>query len=94
MNEVTIRYKLHPEDDWSRGSLVMRDDYRDQIYDSGGLDEEQGEAAEAQVAQWRAAGELPFPEFAKPRQEALSGSLDYPPEGSPDAKVPAKGKAG
>ena len=46
------------------------------------------------MAQWRAAGELPFPEFAKPRQEALSGSLDYPPEGSPDAKVPAKGKAG
>jgi putative ABC transport system permease protein len=33
MNEVTIRYKLHPDDDWSRGSLVMRDDYRDQIYD-------------------------------------------------------------
>jgi putative ABC transport system permease protein len=34
MNEVTIRYKLHPDDDWSRGSLVMRDDYRDQIYDT------------------------------------------------------------
>jgi len=33
MNEVTIRYKIHPEDDWSRGSLVMRDEYRDQIYD-------------------------------------------------------------
>ena len=34
MNEVPIRYKLHPDDDWSRGSLVMRDDYRDQIYDT------------------------------------------------------------
>ncbi len=60
----------------------------------GGLDEERGQAAEAQVAQWRASGELPFPEFAKPRQEALSGTLDYPPEGSPTAKAPAKGEAG
>ncbi len=33
MNEVTIRYKIDPDDAWSRGSLVMRDDYGDQIYD-------------------------------------------------------------
>jgi len=33
MNEVTIRYKINPEDEWSRGSLVMRDEFRDQIYD-------------------------------------------------------------
>ncbi|MDJ0944945.1 MAG: mechanosensitive ion channel family protein [Kiloniellales bacterium] len=58
----------------------------------GGLDDERGRAAEAQVARWRAAGELPFPEFPKPGREALAGTLDYPPEGSPDARVPAKGK--
>ncbi len=33
-------------------------------------------------------------EVTTPRQEALSGTLDYPPEGSPQAKTPAKGKAG
>lgn len=33
MNEVTVRYKLHPEDEWSRGRLVMRNDYNDQTYD-------------------------------------------------------------
>lgn len=33
MNEVTVRYKIHPDDEWQRGSLVMRDDYDDQTYD-------------------------------------------------------------
>ncbi len=33
MNEVTVRYKINPEDEWERGSLVMRDDYDDQTYD-------------------------------------------------------------
>lgn len=32
-NEVTVRYKLHPEDEWKRASLVMRDDYDEQKYD-------------------------------------------------------------
>lgn len=32
-NEVTVRYKLHPEDEWKRGQMVMRDDYNDQKYD-------------------------------------------------------------
>jgi putative ABC transport system permease protein len=32
-NEVTVRYKLHPEDEWKRGQMVMRDDYDDQKYD-------------------------------------------------------------
>ena len=33
MNEVTVRYKLHPEDEWQRGRIVMRPDYNDQKYD-------------------------------------------------------------
>jgi putative ABC transport system permease protein len=33
MNEITVRYKINPEDEWERGRLVMRDDYDDQIYD-------------------------------------------------------------
>jgi putative ABC transport system permease protein len=32
-NEVTVRYKLHPEDKWKRGQMVMRDDYDEQKYD-------------------------------------------------------------
>jgi len=34
MNEVTVRYKLQPEDEWERGRLVMRQDYTDQKYDT------------------------------------------------------------
>jgi len=51
----------------------------------GGLDEENGRAAEAQVQAWREAGSLPFPEFAKESKEALAGTLPYPPAGSPHA---------
>jgi putative ABC transport system permease protein len=32
-NEVTVRYKLRPEDEWKRGQVVMRDDYDEQKYD-------------------------------------------------------------
>jgi putative ABC transport system permease protein len=34
MNEVTVRYKLSPEEEWKRGRVVMRPDYNDQIYDT------------------------------------------------------------
>jgi putative ABC transport system permease protein len=33
LDQVTVRYKIHPGDEWQRGSLVMRDDYKDQTYD-------------------------------------------------------------
>jgi putative ABC transport system permease protein len=33
LDQVTVRYKINPEDEWERGSLVMRDDYQDQTYD-------------------------------------------------------------
>lgn len=33
LNEVTVRYKLHSEDEWKRGSVVMRQDFDDQTYD-------------------------------------------------------------
>ncbi len=33
MNQITVRYKLNPEDEWERGQLVMRDDYAHQTYD-------------------------------------------------------------
>jgi putative ABC transport system permease protein len=33
LDQVTVRYKINPEDEWKRGSLVMRDDYKNQTYD-------------------------------------------------------------
>ncbi|MEJ2561016.1 MAG: hypothetical protein P8186_33315, partial [Anaerolineae bacterium] len=33
VNQVTARYKIHPEDDWETGIVVMRDDYEHQTYD-------------------------------------------------------------
>ena len=32
-NEVAVRYKVHPEDEWRAARLVMRKDYEDQTYD-------------------------------------------------------------
>ena len=33
VNDVTIRYKVSPDDEWKRGQLTMRDDFEDQTYD-------------------------------------------------------------
>lgn len=30
--QATIRYKLHPQDDWKQGIIEMRDDYDNQLY--------------------------------------------------------------
>ncbi|MCB0209032.1 MAG: FtsX-like permease family protein, partial [Anaerolineae bacterium] len=32
-NEVGVRYKVHPEDEWRAARLIMRKDYEDQTYD-------------------------------------------------------------
>lgn len=45
--------------------------------------------AETAVAEWRQAEELPFPDFDWSEKAELSGSLDYPPEGSNLRRVPA-----
>ena len=49
-----------------------------------GLDAERGEKAGQEVAAWRRTGRLPFPRFAAGTLERLSGTLHYPPPGSPD----------
>lgn len=33
LNQVSTRYKLHPQDEWKAAVLIMRDDYEDQTYD-------------------------------------------------------------
>jgi len=51
----------------------------------GGLDAERQEAAEAQVRAWGSAHELPFPNFTADYRRQMRNTLDYPPEGSPEA---------
>ncbi len=50
-----------------------------------GLDEERQQTAEAQVRAWCAAHELPFPYFTTEYRQRVRNTLDYPPEGSPEA---------
>jgi MscS family membrane protein len=50
-----------------------------------GLDAERQQDAEAQVRAWCSAQELPFPNFSADYRKKIRNTLDYPPEGSPDA---------
>ena len=50
-----------------------------------GVDPERSRAAEAEVEAWRSKGVLPFPEFPPEQREQLCDTLDFPPEGSPNA---------
>ena len=47
-----------------------------------GIDEEARLAAEQEVREWIAAGELPFPDMSQEQKEALAGSLHFHPQGS------------
>jgi len=51
----------------------------------GGLDGERQQAAAKQVREWAAAHALPFPDFPADYRKQIMGTLDYPPEGSPEA---------
>ena len=51
-----------------------------------GLDAERQQAAEAQVRAWCSAQELPFPTFTADYRKKTRNTLDYPPEGSPEAR--------
>lgn len=47
-----------------------------------GVSEQARRAAEQEVREWIAAGELPFPDMSEEQRAALAGTLDYPPVGS------------
>jgi len=49
-----------------------------------GLDRDRAREAEAWTQRSRETGTLPFPEFTQQRREQLAGTLEYPPQGSPD----------
>ena len=50
-----------------------------------GLDGERQQEAEARVRAWGSAHELPFPNFTAAYRQKTRNTLDYPPEGSPEA---------
>ena len=50
-----------------------------------GLDAELQKKAEAEVQTWRSKKELPFPNFSTDHRVSIRNTLDYPPEGSPEA---------
>jgi MscS family membrane protein len=50
-----------------------------------GLDAEQQQAAENQVRAWCDAHELPFPNFTADYRNKARNTLNYPPDGSPEA---------
>ena len=51
-----------------------------------GLDAERARGAEQATRALRAQGKLPFPNFTREETDALTDTLDYPPEGSPSAR--------
>jgi MscS family membrane protein len=52
----------------------------------GGLDAARARAAEEEVGRWRAEKRLHLPDVPDDVAEALAGTLDYPPKGSPGAR--------
>jgi len=52
----------------------------------GGFDDERQQAAEKQVREWAAAQTLPFPNFDEDYRKQIMDTLDYPPDGSPEAR--------
>jgi len=57
-----------------------------------GFDESKARLAEEEAAAWRKAGRSPFPDFTPEDVKKVEGTLDYPPEGSPDYRPPGLAK--
>jgi MscS family membrane protein len=51
-----------------------------------GLDREEVSRVEERVATWRDQCALPFPQFPEDLRQELRNTLDWPPDGSPDAR--------
>ncbi len=55
------------------------------ISKDSGLNFDKSRAAEAEVQLWRSKGILPFPELSTEQRDQLRNTLNFPPEGSPNA---------
>jgi len=63
------------------------------VEQSRGPDADLAKAAEAEVARWRSENRLPFPDFDEQERNKLSGTLDYPPQGSPERRQESVGSS-
>jgi MscS family membrane protein len=70
------------------GSALAFPAQRTCVETGAGPDAERARAAEARVGEWRQRGELYLPRFPETVVAELSGSVPYPPEGSPEAGPP------
>ena len=52
-----------------------------------GLDKERQSGAEEQVREWASAHALPFPDISEDDRKKITDTLDYPPQGSHDARL-------
>ncbi|MGB5811062.1 MAG: mechanosensitive ion channel domain-containing protein [Polyangiales bacterium] len=79
--DVNLRIKDLVESSGSGFAFPSQTLYVEQ---SEGLDPELTKAAEDEVARWREENQLPFPNHEESVRSDLSGTLDYPPKGSPN----------
>jgi len=77
--DLNLRMKSVVENSGSGFAFPSRTIYLEQ---SDGLDAELAKAAEEEVGRWRAEDKLPFPNHDDELRDKLSGTLDYPPDGS------------
>jgi MscS family membrane protein len=77
--DLNLRMKSIVEESGSGFALPSQTIYLEQ---SEGLDAELTKAAEQEVEQWRSEKRLPFPYLDDKARDELSGTLDYPPDGS------------
>ncbi|MGB8224576.1 MAG: mechanosensitive ion channel family protein [Polyangiales bacterium] len=77
--DVNLRIKDLVEESGSGFAFPSRTLY---VTQSADPDPELTRAAEAEVARWRSDNRLPFPDHDDDVRRELSGTLDYPPEGS------------
>ena len=96
-NEISVLYKVHPEDEWKQGGLTMRDDYARQKYDM----------VQLKAGEWPKKDDIGIERFASPylnvgigdrvifkiseteRALPVSGKIRHPFLGPPDFGAPA-----
>jgi putative ABC transport system permease protein len=96
-NEIGVRYKVHPEDEWKQGGITMRDDFERQKYDM----------VQLKAGRWPKKDDVGIERFAGPylnvdigdriifkigeteRTLPISGRIRHPFLGPPDFGAPA-----
>lgn len=86
VNQVTLRYKLNPEDEWELGTLVQRPDYEQQTYDiitlkDGSWPDSENFAVERMTAQFfgmELGDRVIFDQQGEEREFELSGLVRHP----------------